>query len=117
MVAVFLSHPFSGDGTVKTMKDNIRQFRETFKHLSLTRPDCAFECSWVLACEELEPASDEIIKQSFARNFEMIRRCDELWLIGSHVSPGMLREFEWARENGIPVRDLTGRKADYDLVR
>jgi hypothetical protein len=38
----------------------------------------------------------------------LITRCDELWLVGGRVSPGMRVESDAAIEAGLPVRNLTG---------
>lgn len=35
---------------------------------------------------------------------ELVRRCDELWLCGPVVSPGMQKEKETAELYGIPIR-------------
>jgi hypothetical protein len=37
----------------------------------------------------------------------LIERCDEIWLVGPRISPGMTIEAEHARTWGKPVRDLT----------
>jgi hypothetical protein len=36
-----------------------------------------------------------------------VERCDEVWLVGGRVSPGMRAEAAHAEERGLPVRDLT----------
>ncbi len=37
---------------------------------------------------------------------ELMTRCDEVWLFGPTVSPGMAAELEFATEHGIPYRRL-----------
>lgn len=37
----------------------------------------------------------------------LVPRCDELWLVGGRVSPGMEAEASAARAAGVPVVDLT----------
>lgn len=37
-----------------------------------------------------------------------IERCDEVWLVGPRVSPGMALERQHAVSCGIPTYDLTG---------
>ena len=37
----------------------------------------------------------------------LIERCDEVWMVGGRVSPGMQIEADHARALGKPVRDLT----------
>lgn len=40
-------------------------------------------------------------------DFAQIERCDELWLVGGRISPGMGLEMEHAKKCGVTVRDLT----------
>jgi hypothetical protein len=42
-----------------------------------------------------------------ACDFALIERCDELWLVGGRVSPGMALEAEHARKHGVTVADFT----------
>lgn len=42
-----------------------------------------------------------------AADLALVGRCDELWLVGGRVSPGMHLEAEEARQRGIRVVDLT----------
>jgi hypothetical protein len=41
-----------------------------------------------------------------AIDFALIERCDELWLCGTHVSPGMGLEKAHAEKFNIPIRDM-----------
>ncbi len=41
-------------------------------------------------------------------DLSLIARCDEVWLVGGRVSPGMELEAARARQLGVSVRDLTG---------
>lgn len=45
--------------------------------------------------------------QGLRADCALVRRCDELWLCGSRLSPGMQIEAEHAREHGVPVVDFT----------
>ena len=38
---------------------------------------------------------------------EMLAKCDELWVFGDFISPGMAGEVELAGQCGIPVRYIT----------
>lgn len=40
-------------------------------------------------------------------DFASILRCNELWLVGGRVSPGMAQERDFALRNGVYIRDLT----------
>ena len=60
--------------------------------------------SWIILSGEW-PETDEYRALGLAMDFAQIRRCDEVWLCGSHVSPGMGLEAEYAKKCGIPVVD------------
>ncbi len=45
--------------------------------------------------------------EGFAIDFAQVELCDEVWLCGSHISPGMRLEIDHAEKCGIPVRDFT----------
>lgn len=40
-------------------------------------------------------------------DFALIERCDEVWLVGGRISPGMQLEAAHAVERGIAVIDMT----------
>jgi DNA polymerase-3 subunit epsilon len=42
---------------------------------------------------------------------ELVDTCDELWVFGDFVSPGMQREIAFARSRGIPVVVQSGKEA------
>lgn len=46
--------------------------------------------------------------EGFAIDFAQIEKCDELWLCGPNISPGMQREILHAAKFNIPVHDFTG---------
>lgn len=50
-------------------------------------------------------------KRGLAVDFALIERCDEVWLVGEHVSPGMKLEAAHASKIGKPVVDLTYLKS------
>ena len=35
---------------------------------------------------------------------ELLVRCDEMWVFGGEISPGMSREIQFAQGRGIPIR-------------
>lgn len=39
---------------------------------------------------------------------ELLNRCNELWVCGPRISPGMKTEIAYARNNGIPVVFMQG---------
>lgn len=61
--------------------------------------------------ETLIPTRDEI----FFNSFEMLRRCDELWVLpNSQDSKGVKKEIEEAKKLGIPIKFL-GEAQDADF--
>jgi hypothetical protein len=54
-------------------------------------------------------------EKGLAIDFAQITRCDELWLVGPELSPGMKLEAAHATEVRVPSFDLVGRSAD-DIV-
>lgn len=74
-------------------------------------------CSWA-ARQGVSPCATWIVLSAWdetpenralglACDFAAIERCDELWLVGGRVSPGMAAEAEHARQHGVVVVDLT----------
>lgn len=53
------------------------------------------------------PETHELRARGLAIDFALIARCDELWLVGGRVSPGMEMEADEARRLGKPVIDMT----------
>ena len=40
-------------------------------------------------------------------NFTLVRRCDAVWVFGTHIADGVLAEIAFAREQGKPLRLFT----------
>lgn len=70
-------------------------------------PDYAFNMTWVMNCEVYDDADATDRERGMQRNYVHIKRCDELWLLGPIVSPGMEDEARFARRCGLPVYNLT----------
>jgi len=52
--------------------------------------------------------TEEMRERGLAIDMTLVKRCDEVWLVGPRVSAGMQAEANRAEEFLIPVRDLTG---------
>lgn len=61
-------------------------------------------CSWIVISAVWDE-SDEHRTSGLAIDCEQISRCDELWICGSHVSPGMGVEIEFAKKCNVSVID------------
>lgn len=74
-------------------------------------------CVWALLRQKVCPVADWIVlsgvlDESFREpaldaDFALIERCDELWLVGGRISPGMALEKVKAENSGVTVVDLT----------
>lgn len=83
------------------------------------RVNAARWCAWAACTRGVAPVADWIILSGeldespenrtlgLACDVALVARCDEVWLVGGRVSPGMQAEADAARDLGIPVVDLT----------
>ncbi len=83
------------------------------------RVNAARWCVWAARSRGVAPVADWIVlsggydespanrAMGLACDLALVARCDELWLVGGRVSPGMQAEADEARRLGIPVVDLT----------
>ena len=60
---------------------------------------------WIILSGQWDESKREL---GLAVDFGLIEKCDELWLCGPRVSPGMLLEARHARTWGVRVYDYTG---------
>lgn len=113
MTVVYLAHPVSGD-----VPGNLAEARLWVRHLETTNPNVAIVATWITECEIFDDSVPEERAAGFRRNFAILERCDEIWLVGTHVSPGMKREKDFAQSKGIPCTNMTAipREARPDVV-
>lgn len=75
-------------------------------------------CAWAAMAKGVAPIADWVVLSSVLSEAEgrergliidcaLIERCDEIWLVGGRVSPGMQVEVDHAKHHGKPVVDLT----------
>lgn len=100
MKVVYVAHPLSGPDQ------------------EANRERAARWCAWV-ALQGCAPVADWIIltgqwseteenrARGLAIDVTLVKRCDEVWLVGGRVSSGMAIEADAAREAGILVVDKT----------
>lgn len=50
--------------------------------------------------------SEERRGDGMAINKEQLAECDELWICGRDISPGLQQEIDWANELGVHVEDM-----------
>jgi hypothetical protein len=110
---VYLAHPLAAkrhDGSVDRIKvlQNIKNARLWYKWAcDRYWPDHCFNAMWILNVEVYNDANKVDRDRGMQRNFHHIKRCDELWLLGPHISLGMEEEAQFARRCLQPVYDLT----------
>jgi hypothetical protein len=61
-------------------------------------------CDWIVLSGELSEDHREL---GLACDLALVERCDELWLVGGRVSPGMALERDHAIACGVVVVDKT----------
>ena len=98
MKLVYLAHPFLG------MPENVEDAQNIILKLLHKYPDVSFY-SPLHATGFLY--FDMSYTQGMRHCFEVLRRCDELWLCrGWEESRGCKMEADYARRTGIPVKTI-----------
>ena len=99
---VYIAHPLGGGSDREANRINAARW-----------------CAWAARARGVAPVADWIILSGeldespenrtlgLACDVALVARCDEVWLVGGRVSPGMQVEADAARDLGIPVVDLT----------
>ncbi len=104
MRLVYLAHCFGGDpANLERAKQWLRWAAER------ARPDAFVLAPWIPLCETHADSDAELRAFMLDGDCEVVQRCDELWLCGSHVSDGMAQERDAALWHGKVVREFLGR--------
>ena len=112
MRVVYMAHPVSGD-----VEGNLAKARAFVRQLEEAHPDVAIVASWITECEGWDDADPEQRAAGLCRDMAVLGKCDELWLMGPHVSSGMALEEDHARSLGIKVLDKTDHACDLCVGR
>jgi hypothetical protein len=100
---VYIAHPLGPDGPERDRN----------------RKNAARWCAWLAWQFDIAPIADWIIlsgewaessgnrERGLAIDFALIAHCDEVWLVGGRVSPGMGEEVGRATQLGKRIYDLT----------
>lgn len=70
------------------------------------RQGVAVVADWIILASQSEETPENRAR-GLEIDIELVSRCDEVWLVGGRVSPGMQMEADRARHLGIAVVDLT----------
>jgi hypothetical protein len=100
MKVVYVAHPL---GAGSDREENRRSAAKWCAHIG--ELGYAPVADWIILSGEWDETKREL---GLEIDFALIHRCDELWMVGPRVSPGMKLESDHARRLGIPVFDYTG---------
>lgn len=93
---VFIAHAYRGDpkANLRDVERYIRYAVEQGQH------PC---CSWYAMVHALDDSDDTVRARGLATNFEIMSRCDELWVCGEEISSGVEAEIDRANALRIPI--------------
>lgn len=101
MEIVYIAHPLAGGET-----DNRAKARRWIKWAWDHFPQLGFVADWILI-SEICNRDPNTIERELQFDEEVVRRCDQLWLCGGRISPGMQREKNAAMQAKRKIFDLT----------
>jgi hypothetical protein len=70
--------------------------------------------TWITLAARMSEAEGRDI--GLAIDVELIRRCDEIWLCGPRISPGMQIELDAAERHGLTVRRFAVTPSERPLI-
>lgn len=101
MRAIYVAHPLGAGADREQNRANASKWCAWVAGLGH-----APVADWIILSGELEE-SPENREMGLAIDRALVARCDEVWLVGGRVSPGMRIEAKTASAHGKPVYDLT----------
>lgn len=98
---IYMAHPLAGD-----VEGNINRAKCWMRWIEEKHTDSAVSAGWIL---DAEIWGDEAEHRAagLRRDLARLERCDELWLVGPSLTPGMALEQEHAKKVGLRIRDFT----------
>jgi hypothetical protein len=102
MKIVYMAHPVSGD-----VEANLKRAKKWIKWIEANHSNVAVVANWIIECEIWDDDDPAQRAAGLRRDLAIIKRCDELWMVGPRVSSGMAQERDQALQFGLRVRDLT----------
>lgn len=99
MKLVYIASPFAGD-----MENNTQKAREYC--LSAIEEGVVPVAPHLLYPQFLDDGDPRQRSLGLQAGLDLLARCDELWVCGDEISPGMSREIQFAKGLGIPVRHM-----------
>ena len=99
---IYMAHPFGGD------LENLQRARAWYRWIYRTQPGVVPVADWILTIEVLDDGNPEDRELGMWANYEQIRRCHEIWSVGSGASSGRDDEVDFAMTVcRLPHLDLT----------
>lgn len=97
MKLVYIASPYAGD-----IPSNVERAKEYCKQaLEQGVIPVAPHLLYPQFLEDNDPAERSL---GLRAGLELLARCDEMWVFGGEISPGMSREIQFAQGRGIPIR-------------
>ena len=96
MKMVYIASPFKGDYEKNTQNAIDYCAKASEKGVLPLAPHIIFS-NW---CHDTDP---ELRQKGLQLGLELLKKCDEVWVCGKHISEGMRGEIELAKELGIPL--------------
>lgn len=94
---VYIASPFAGD-----VENNVEAAREYC--LSAMEEGVTPVAPHLLYPQFLDDSDPAQRSLGTHAGLEILTRCDELWVCGPEISPGMNREIHFAEAMGLPIR-------------
>lgn len=98
---VYIAHRYGGNAV------NLVSAREWLYWALVSYPAITPIAPWLTTVDLLDDSNPEHRARGMDVNEVIISRCDQVWLTGPEVSPGMIREALNAMDMGIAVVDFT----------
>ncbi len=103
MKLVYVAHPLAGD-----IAKNIAKTKRWLRWIYQSFPDVAPIAPWVVDADGvLDDTNPSDRERGIKTDLTVIRRCDEIWLVGGRISFVMQAEMYEAERTGVSIRDLT----------
>ena len=100
MKMVYICSPYAGD-----IVKNIRFAKDACRYAA--EQDCAPVAVHLLYPQILDDAVPSQREAGIRMGLRVLATCEELWICGEHISPGMYCEIAEAKRLGIPIRSIS----------
>lgn len=107
---VYIAHPVRPqEGTLEDRRLNL-QYAESWLRWANLHCGVLAVAPYLSLCRALDDGDTSERAVGVAVSLRVLRHCDEMWLCGPRVSHGIREEAKLARDEGLLIVDLTGRR-------